>query len=434
MDGTCRRGGLRSLPVRPSVLALAFLGFAVGACQPGAPSDDSIRSDSAGVSFVNYSNLPPIEASRIAIADEPELVLGGGGALSGADHEFFQIRGVSQLRDGTLVVANGGSRELRFYGGDGHFLRSIGRDGSGPGEFRQLTSLWLMAGDTLVVWDRPSMRLQHFSPDGAFIRATSLVTAPFAAGFLGLPPQPQAVLEDGRAVVFLQSRSPGAGSDGIPERQPLLISLHQRDERGWDSVRVAPGWEQVFGPEGESYNYEFGAYTVAAGAGATIAVADAARFRVDLFNADGRLVSVLSAAVPAIPVTVDVIEGQIRHMVDWVPFTADQNYVERLRSAYSARHAAFLPEVRALFVDSDERIWVERFNVPGSGPSRWEVFARDGAWIGRVELPEGFARGLSDYRSAPGFSIAAGRLAGVWKDPETGVETVRVYRLIERDP
>jgi hypothetical protein len=419
---------------RPAHLGLVLL-LSAGGCEPAAaPSDTAIRTDSAGVLLVEYPGLPPMEASRIAIAAEPELVLGDGHAFAGPDHEFFQIRGgVSQLRDGTLVVANNGSRELRFYGADGRFLRSAGRDGDGPGEFRQLAHLWIMAGDTLVVLDRVAGRLQQFSPDGAFVRATSVNTAPFVEKFSGLRPYPQAVLEKGRVVVFLESRSTRIGSRGPAERQPLLVALHRLDEGGWDSVRVVPGTEQVFGPAGESYTYQFGAYTVAAGAGATIAVADAARFRVELFDPDGRLVSILSAPVPEVPVTAAVIEGQIEHMVDWVPVDEPEEYAEMLRKAYSARHAPVLPAIRAIFVDADERIWVERYDVPGSGPSRWEVFERDGTWVGRVEMPEGLARGTSDGRSAPGFSIASGRLAGVWRDPHTGVETVRVYRVLETD-
>ena len=410
---------------------LAHLGFVLlllaGGCEPATPSDTAIRSDSAGVELVEYPRLPAIEASRIAIADEPELVLGEG-AFAGPDYEFFGIRGVSQLRDGTLVVANNVSGELRFYGADGHFLRSAGRKGDGPGEFRNLSDLWIAAGDTIVVWDPATRRLQHFSPAGAFVRSTSMITAPVAES--AFPFQVQAVLANGRIVVIRESFSPVIGA---PVRQPALVALHRIDEGGWDSVRVVPGTEQVFSPEGGTINYQFGAYTMAAGAGATVAVADAAHFRVELFDPDGQLVLILSASVPEVPVTVDVIEAQIEHMVNSAPFPADDEYAGMLRRSYSARHAPFLPTIRAIVVDADERIWVERFDVPARGPSRWEVFRRDGSWMGRVEMPEGFARGRSDPRSAPGFSVAAGRLAGVWRDPDTGVETVRVYRVLEPD-
>jgi hypothetical protein len=416
---------------RSAQRALVLLLLAAG-CEPALPSDSAIRTDSAGVLLVAYPHLPPLEASRIAIATEPDLVLGEGSVRLGPDYEFFGISGVAQLRDGTIVVASHGSRELRYYGADGRFLRSVGRNGDGPGEFRSVRRLWIMAGDTSVVWDQVARRLQHFSPDGTFVRSTSVMTAPFAA-FSGLPAQPQGVFENGGVVVFLETRSPG--SHGVPQRQPLLVALHRIQQGGWDSVRVVPGTEQIFGPDPDgrgavTFSYAFGAYAVAAAAGATLAVADPARFHIELFDPAGRPVSILSAAVPGIPVTAEVIEALIGHLMKTV-VGADDEYSRMLRSAFSARHAPFLPAIRAVFVDADERIWVERYDIPGSGPSRWEVFERNGTWVGRVEMPEGLARGMSDGRSAPGFSITAGRLAGVWTDSDTGVETVRVYRVIE---
>ena len=214
---------------RTAQLGLVLLVVA-GGCEPATPSDTAIRNDSAGVMLVEYPFLPPMEESRIAIADEPELVLGDGVAFAGPVYDFFRITGVSQLQDGTLVVANAGSSELRFFGADGHFLRSIGRDGDGPGEFRYLGHHWIIAGDTIVVWDRSVSRLQHFGPDGAIVRSMSMATpAPFA----GFPNwnEPQAVLEDGRVATLVGY--PGAPPTGeAPERPPLLVALHRIDEGG----------------------------------------------------------------------------------------------------------------------------------------------------------------------------------------------------------
>lgn len=416
-----------------AVLAPALLAFVFVACETAAPSDSAIRTDSAGVVLVDHSRLPTIEASRIAIAAEPALVLGGGSALAGPDHEFFRIAGVSRLADGTVVVANGSSHELRFYGVDGRHLRSVGREGSGPGEFQNLAGLWNMAGDTVVVWDDRARRIQYFSPEGALVHAASMTEGPFP-GFL--PPVPPAVLGDGRVAAFLSAqRSP---TRGLPERQPLLVALHRIDGEGWDSVGVVQGTESIISPYGDgqlaAVRHTFGAYAVMAGAGATVAVADAARFRVELFDPDGRLVSVISAAVPQVATTADVLEAHIELMVElWPGGLPHPDFAEAIRTGMRTRpFAPFLPAIRAVLVDGDERIWVERFDVPGSGPSRWEVFARNGAWLGRVEMPEGFARGVS-VGFAPGFWIASGHLTGVWTDPDTGVETVRVYRVIESE-
>jgi hypothetical protein len=445
MDDTFRRGALLSLPAwasariraAPTVLASALLALATGGCEPSTFSDTAIRTDSAGVMLVEYPSLPPIEASRIAIAAEPDLVLGAGGTFAGPDHEFFEITGVSQLRDGRLVVANAGSHELRIYGADGQFLRSGGREGDGPGEFRDLWVHRILAGDTIVAWDRIARRLQYFGPEGGFVRSTSTVAAP-SAEFAGRS-EMQDFLEDGRLIVFIPSTLPPTMD--VPERQPLLVALHRIDEGEWDSIRVLPGPTMLlsrvsFGGETmvESKGYAFGGYPVAAGAGATLAVADNAHFRVEMFDPDGRLVSILSASVPDILVTDDVLEAQVEHLVAHAGVTGSDlaRYRERMEESVRTNHAPVLPAIRAIFVDADERIWVERFDVPGSGPSRWEVFERDGTWIGRVEMPEGFARGRRAWASwAPGFSVAGGRLAGVWTDPVTGVETVRVYRVIE---
>ncbi len=428
-------------PRRTTLLTLAaFASVLVAGCGAdgefaGAPV---IRTDSAGVELVEYAQLPPIEASRIAIADEPDLVLGAGGAFEGPDYEFFQVWGVAQLRDGTLVVAHQGSRELRFFGADGRFLRSVGRDGDGPGDFRCMQGPWVIEADTVVVYDCTLRRYQHFGPDGDFVRATSMTPVPFTEFSTG-PPWAQAVLEHGRVAVFLESA--GRPTDGA-ERLPSLVALHRIGDGGWDSVRVIPGPEQILeirdGFLGRP-GYHLGVFPVGAGAGATMAVADAAGFRVKLFDPDGRIVSILSASVPDVPVTSDVIEGQVEHWMAHAPEGALEGgagavaaYRERIRESVLTNHAPFLPAIRDVFVDADERIWVERYDVPARGPSRWEVFQRDGTWIGRVEMPEGFARGMRAWFPwAPYFSVASGRLAGVWPDPDTGVETVRVYRLVE---
>jgi hypothetical protein len=422
----------------PVSIASALLAFAIGGCEPAVSpdSDTAIRTDSSGVLLVHYPRLPPMEESRITIADVPELVLGEGGDFEGPDYDFFRIMGVSQLRDGTLVVANSGARELRFYGADGHFLRSVGARGEGPGEFGDINGQWIMAGDTVVVWDRTLSRLQHFSPNGDFVRSTSIVQTPFTAEFSGLRPQPQAIFEDERVAVFIESHHTQT-QRGVQERPPVLVALHRLGDGGWDSVRVVPGNGRILamGDDGELRlrDYYFPGYAVAAGAGTTLAVADAERFRVELFDPEGRLVSVLSASVPEIPVTADVIEAQLKHMADQIPTGASDEWFDRIRTAALANHAPYLPRIWTVFVDADERVWVERYDVPGAGPSRWEVFARDGTWIGRVEVPEGFERGTYRGSFAPSFSVMSGRLAGAWKDPDTGLETVRVYRLIEPD-
>jgi len=81
-----------------------------------------------------------------------------------------------RLADGRLVVADGDSRTLRFFGADGTLQRTSGRVGSGSGEFRSITYMSRWRGDSVLVWDVPQRRLSVFDDAGAFARSFALVT------------------------------------------------------------------------------------------------------------------------------------------------------------------------------------------------------------------------------------------------------------------
>src|SRR5690606_28349256 len=108
--------------------------------------------------------VPP----ELMLNPEPILTIG---EMEGAEeYEFHNVNHATRLSDGTLVVANGGSLELRFYDSTGRHIRSAGRRGSGPGEFEAITYLRSLAGDTLLVHDARNRRVTLFAADGAYIR------------------------------------------------------------------------------------------------------------------------------------------------------------------------------------------------------------------------------------------------------------------------
>ena len=55
------------------------------------------------------------------------------GVEDGAEeYQFYQIGGALRLEDGSILVTDGGSGELRFYDASGEFERAVGRKGAGP--------------------------------------------------------------------------------------------------------------------------------------------------------------------------------------------------------------------------------------------------------------------------------------------------------------
>ncbi|MGQ0642904.1 MAG: hypothetical protein ACT4P6_19330 [Gemmatimonadaceae bacterium] len=114
------------------------------------------------------------------VGPRPTLEIGGQEGVGPA--EFSGIVGVTRQNDGTLIVADGTSRELRFFGANGRYLRTATRRGLGPGEIEYLTE-FTAVGDTLVVAD--GRRAVHvFAPDGKWLRSLIL---PLVQGYIVNP-------------------------------------------------------------------------------------------------------------------------------------------------------------------------------------------------------------------------------------------------------
>ena len=77
-----------------------------------------------------------------------------------------------------------------------------------------------------------------------------------------------------------------------------------------------------------------------------------------------------------------------------------------------------LPAWNALLVADGGEIWARRFAMPDAEMARWDVFAADGAFLGRVMVPAGFRV----------QHVAGGRLTVASAD-ELGVERVEVHEL-----
>lgn len=85
--------------------------------------------------------------------------------------QFHEIRGVTRLRDSTIVVLNSGSGELRAFDYSGHHRWTAGGRGDGPGELRpqedQRPLLERNVGDTIEIdvgWERI-----RFDPSGELV-------------------------------------------------------------------------------------------------------------------------------------------------------------------------------------------------------------------------------------------------------------------------
>ncbi len=132
-------------------------------------------TDSSGITIVHNRSPHRSGVETWIIADTPSLDLGG--ATTDPSQELFYVAGAMRLDDGSIVVANDGTAELRFFGEDGTFLGTVGARGSGPGEFQTLSGLLRYGPDSIAVFDSELRRLTVYDLTGNFGRSATLLPA-----------------------------------------------------------------------------------------------------------------------------------------------------------------------------------------------------------------------------------------------------------------
>ena len=159
------------MPLRSHLAVVVVLIGSGWSC--ATESDDLNRRvetiDSAGVTIVRnlYADFDTlavrlVEDMRIGVTEGPP------------EYQFFRIFGLTVDALGRTFVSNGGTRSVRVYDADGQWVRDIGRQGSGPGEFQGISApaIWR---DSLAVFDPQELRFALFDTAGQFLAAWPLV-------------------------------------------------------------------------------------------------------------------------------------------------------------------------------------------------------------------------------------------------------------------
>jgi hypothetical protein len=304
------------------------------------------------------------------VVSAPDLRIGG----SEADALFF-VSAAERLAHGDIVVADAGNHRLDVFDASGRKVRSLGREGRGPGEFSH--PAWVgVHGDTLLVWDAVQSRLTRFDTAGTLIGTDPPVTD--LSSFARVVGR----RDDGSLLVAASAEGewrPGAYRD-------LLLIAWMRSGGRRDTVAIAPGDEQ-FGtrsPDGrvtETTTLPFGRRTLVAAHGGRVYVGTADS-PVIVASSDGKGWDTV-ATVPAPPAVTrqDVADYWARLRV--VSGHAPPRPPDGIQ--YPSRYPAYTD----LHVSPVGDVWValpsrpSEWNVRG----RWLVFAPDGTLRGGVEIP-----------------------------------------------
>ncbi len=386
-------------------LLLAATAASLHAC---TPSDDTpvsaIRRDSAGITIVESLRPAWGDSAHWRVDAEPLLDLAESG--TGDPHNFYSVRSIGRLSDGSVVVANSGSNEIRKFSSDGRFLASAGGDGQGPGEFTNLQQIERV-GDSILARDIAS-RVVLFGPDLEHIRTIRLQG--YARGHLHY-------LGDGTLVAqVLMVYSERLGLI----RDPEALLLFDLEGIRVDSIGSTPGAE-TYVTEVLDGQPLFGKAALVDTHGGRIYSGASDQMQVEELSPAGDTMRILR--IPDFPLTLTPQQVEVERNAR-LNFPLPQG-IESLPPPFvEAVEGMPVPETRPayadLLVDAAGAIWLRPFRgmSEAAGPEPWLVLSPDGTWLGRVEIPE-------DFRL---MDIGVDEVLGVWTD-EMDVPHPQVRRL-----
>ncbi|WP_420448280.1 hypothetical protein [Candidatus Palauibacter sp.] len=196
------------------LLATALAGLVAACDQDDAGPTRAMVIDSAGVAIVTSD---PLSRDERCTVGEPTFEVGD---VAGDErYEFDLVRGVTLLSDGSVAVADRGTASVRIFSPTGEYLRSMGREGAGPGEFRSPYLMWVLPGDTLWVGNLRPWHFNVFAADGEFVRLVR--PSPAYAN----PSREGGVLSNGYSV---NVRIEGGGGDYRTPRD-VFVDAHTPD-------------------------------------------------------------------------------------------------------------------------------------------------------------------------------------------------------------
>lgn len=368
--------------MRLSLLILsAVLVPPLGAQDSGSAGSWKAERSKRGDTTVVRTVSGNLWGTKVALVEELRV---GSREGDGVD-SFGFIQAFALFQSGVIAVFDGSVPALRLFSPEGKHLRTLGRDGAGPGEYRNQTlGLAVDRDGNLLMYDPRNARLNRWKEDGTLLPSWRVPAGLFTN---------QALQIDTAGNVFIKvtTERPEPG-------KPWKFGLARLDPQGVlvDTLLPpsipgdAPAEATFFEPQKYWYRSRSGEWVTAFSGTYAITIAAPNRGTLRIERAATRV-----ALAPDERSNYQEVAEALRRS----PNRA---------SSGSVTVPAQKPYFRGLQSDLDGRIWVDlqgagdrfeptsRPTQPGAPPvppvrwrepRRYDVFARDGAYLGRIELP-----------------------------------------------
>ena len=347
------------------------------------------------------------------------------GAAEHEAHQLFRVAGAARLADGSIVVADGGSTELRRFDAKGGFVKLLARKGQGPGELPGIEDLKHLGGDTLAVVVGIG-RATFFDERGEFLWNINHRRTLNDREFRG-PVAVAGAFGDGSAVLvtFVQPQARARGERWIGTGPVAIVArdgsiIRSLGELPIMSIVMAehprPAW--------------FSAPVAVANDADSFWIGLGTEYSIRQYARDGRLVRIIRRSwTPRRVTSRDIDEYVVEWGKRWIRETGAE--AERRRADLrDDPYESVVPAYSELIADRAGRLWVRTPDIrdaPRAGqlytmplvPSTWSVFDARGVWLCEVTFPANF----HPQEIGRDYVLATARDAD-------GVETVVLHRLI----
>jgi len=312
----------------------------------------SCIKSSDSIEYLRTNQVPQIDFTHQTTITDSESVL------------FRSISTVVSDNDGTIFIADPPAHTIYVFDKDGNYLQSLGREGSGPGEFRSILSMFMDSNKQLFVNDISSNRTNIFARDDNQWKLTKVyssgshrysVVAASPSGKLGLRKSPFQQPTQG---AYWYEHEMGSGdlySDTV------VPNLHRFKQRG-----------QLVHESGAMIGIPFGRETLlTSDLNGQIYLLWNDTFEVAIYDSQINPIDSVRANLPNLEVTTE--EREL--------------YYSRVMQLFHGLAERYMPETkpvaRKLIVDPAGRFWVQTFDSP-----EYLVLSTSGTGLGSFDLSD----------------------------------------------